>query len=200
MLPLPLLFILILYSYINISWAVNELELNSTDPLAPNDGVIEEPQSNWAAEKFEIRRRSEDGELPPHLWAIDIQQYRDFCYLTPDQVGLWLPNKSRTEQSNQLIIKNSQTQQEIELRWPTNEMIIAWPSKRLSIQSDHTYLIKTNHDLNYKTIIMHQIPAEHNTIAQQANWMKQRGCLSQANRLLKEHANQANLLLKEPTN
>ncbi|NJO14352.1 MAG: hypothetical protein HC877_00965 [Thioploca sp.] len=178
MLSLRFIFLLMLYCcYLGKSFA-NELE--QVTPV-----TVKNPQPLWLAEKFESRRRGLEN-TPPKIWAINIHHYRDFCYLTPEEIVLWLPEDNRSGQLDRLIIKEKQTQREIKLRWLAHETTLAWPNNRLPIQPGHTYLIKLGDASEYNEIIVHQIPLKNQTIAGQIQWMKQQGCDWQAEMLLEK--------------
>jgi hypothetical protein len=177
MLSLRFIFLLLLYCYLGKSFA-NELE--QITPV-----TVQNLQPLWLAEKFESRRRGLE-EIPPNIWAINISRQHNFCYLTPEKIVLWLPEEQRSGQMDRLIIKDSKTQQAIKLRWLANETALAWPSERLPLQPDHTYIITLSGSFSENKIVVHQIPIGNQTVAGQAEWMKRHGCDWQAEMLLEE--------------
>jgi hypothetical protein len=138
------------------------------------------------AEKFSARRRGECG-TPPNVWSVNLCEAIPFCYVTEKRVSLWLPAEQRSGRTtDRLVIKDPDSQQEVELRWPASLAVMDWPFKQLPIHSGTSYLIKLKEDSNYHEIILQQVPPEITGVADKVAWMKQRGCVQQAEMLLDE--------------
>jgi hypothetical protein len=121
--------------------------------------------------------RRGENEIPPSLWALDVSRPNDFCYVSSQDVVLWLPN---TNQKGLLSIKNPQTNRGTQFNWPMKKDLIKWPQTRIELTTETNYLVEINGTLS--KITMHQIPADLSTTAK-INLMKKQGCTGQAGML-----------------
>ncbi|MCK5718672.1 MAG: hypothetical protein KAH84_01845 [Thiomargarita sp.] len=149
------------------------------------ENYIQEPQNV----KHDSRRRGigEVQESPPNIWAIDITNEASlntlFCYVPSEQVSLWVPAKKRETNVNFAIFTTRKPKQRANLVFPANniepnietEATIKWP-KKIIIQENVRYFIESDLLLDWKMISFRQIPAEHETLAQQVEWMQEAGC------------------------
>jgi len=126
-----------------------------------------------------FRRRGEN-ETPPNVWALDVSRPTDFCYVSSQDVTLWLPE---TNQKGLLSIKNTNTNTKTQFNWPSQENVIKWPQARIKISTGINYLVEIGGTLSKVT--MHQIPAGLST-AEQINSMREKGCMEQADMLESE--------------
>jgi len=126
-------------------------------------------------ESLRHRRRSGNGEETlPHIWALDLFEYSDFCYHDAQAVQLW---RSDIKRAGELRIKNRTLNQTVELRWPANKDIIDWPLNRINL-IEGAYLIQIEDILPQKVIHFHQLPPL--PAPEQLTWMQQQGCYQQA--------------------
>ena len=137
------------------------------------------------AGKFDERRRGTKCDLlPPKVWALNIscEVLRHFCYTAEEEVSVWLPQNQRAGLSS-IVIKVRGTQG-VELPWIASTEIVDWPVAQVPIQSGGRYTVIFNRDESIlKVITLHQVPAEYTTIAEKAKWMKEKGCIDQAEML-----------------
>ncbi len=119
--------------------------------------------------------RRGESEIPPNVWAIDVSQPNDFCYISSQDVVLWLPD---THQKGLLSIRNSKTK--TQFNWPTKKDLISWPQVRIELIAETNYLIEINGTLS--RINVHQIPANLSDTAK-IDLMKKQGCLEQVDML-----------------
>lgn len=129
-------------------------------------------------ESLRPRRRGE-CEPPPDIWSIDLYEYTDFCYLSPEQVTLW---RSSAHSANELWIKNSTSKAEAKLQWPAYKTLLAWPLDRIPL-SETIYFIQITDVLPQRAIIFHRMPPALSETQEQIIWMQQQGCFQQADML-----------------
>lgn len=138
------------------------------------------------AGRLDRRRRSDDCGTPPHVWTISLCQTDPFCYVDPNQVELWMPNDKRSGgMVDRIVIKNTDNDQQVKLRWRDSEATLSWPLSEMPIQSGTAYLItlKKSRGHSPNQITMYQVPSYYRTDADRAEWMMQRGCIPQADML-----------------
>jgi hypothetical protein len=137
------------------------------------------------AGKFDERRRGTQCELlPPTVWTLNIscEELRHFCYIAQEEVSLWLPQNQRAGLSS-IVIKIRRTQG-VELPWTASTETVNWPLVQVPIQSGSRYTVIFNKgEPVLKVITLHQVPAEYTTEAEKAEWMKEKGCIDQAEML-----------------
>ncbi len=140
------------------------------------------------AKRRDGRQRGECGRSPS-LWALNLCESNTFCYVTQEQVSLWLPKDERLNKSVRAVIENSQSGAKAQLTWKISAPTLAWPEKVPLSSEEVSFSIKLKkrgHSVFYKEIFLYQIPAYRQTNAERADWMTQMGCTSQAERLLEE--------------
>ncbi|MDY6994502.1 MAG: hypothetical protein SVR94_18105, partial [Pseudomonadota bacterium] len=154
-------------SHLNENTATN----NSNQPAQTQKYPREQNLLPVNTESLRLRRRSRNGEeTPPHIWALDLFEYSDFCYYDTQVVQLW---RSDIKRAGELRIKNRMLNQTIELRWPANKDIIDWPLNRIDL-IEGAYLIQIEDILPQKVIHFHQLPPLSGS--EQITWMQQQGC------------------------
>lgn len=142
-------------------------------------------QPLFIAKKKDSRQRGECG-TSPNTWALNLCESNTFCYLTEEEVSLWLPEAQRLNQRVRVEIKNMQNGAKTQLIWPALTPTLAWPIKKRSLSSGEAFSIelkKRRHSLFYKEIFLYPIPAYLQTNAQRAEWMRDNACTLQAERL-----------------
>jgi hypothetical protein len=158
----------------------------AADNLSTSSGVISaqsQPATVLLAEKFSSRRRGE-CDVSPALWTINVCETTNFCYKNAEDVSIWLPQEYRSGRTtDRLVIKTFQG--EIELRWAASQESLPWPLKRMPINSGMPYLIGLKDNSNYSQVMFYQIPAQLSD-ADEIEWMRQNGCSSQVQMLLKK--------------
>jgi hypothetical protein len=131
----------------------------------------------------ERRRGTQCDLLPPKVWALNIscEELSQFCYIAQEEVTLWLPQNKRAGLSS-IVIKIRRTQG-VELPWTASTETVDWPVAQVPIQSGNRYSVIFNRGgPALKVITLHQVPAEY-TVAEKAEWMKEKGCIDQAEML-----------------
>ena len=127
-------------------------------------------------DKKKDQRRRGDCEDSPSLWTLNLCETHKFCYLAPETVNLWPPKHPRG--TKRLVIKNTQTQQRIELTWRSSKETMEWPIESLPIESGTAYLIQLKKRRIYfeREIYLYQVPNYLTTTLEQVDWMKEQGC------------------------
>jgi len=138
------------------------------------------------AGKFDERRRGTQCELlPPKVWALNIscEELSQFCYIAQEELSLWLPQNRRAGLSS-IVIKIRRTQG-VELPWTASTETMDWPVDQVPIQSGSRYTVVFNRGepVPNKVITLYQVPVEYTTEAEKAEWMKEKGCIDQAEML-----------------
>ncbi|ALG66571.1 hypothetical protein [Beggiatoa leptomitoformis] len=148
-----------------------------TGKLHPNNAQDE------TAPKLQLRPRPRsNSELPPTVWAINVYESGDFCYISQENVSLW-----RSDASEPLKVTIQQydtaSQSEVMLRWPTNQTMLTWPQKKLPLSENLSYMIQVN-DIG-RIVNTHRLPSNLATASNtdKAKWMQTQGCTRQADML-----------------
>ncbi len=139
-------------------------------------------------EKFDTRRRGIDCGTPPNIWSISVCKKDAFCYATPNEVSLWLPPAKRAEGSNFVTIENLDTNQKITKRWQVSDITIPWPIEEVPLITGANYSIRMSNrnGASVYSVILNAMPPELLEVAQQIEWMKEKGCTKQVEMLLEE--------------
>jgi hypothetical protein len=139
------------------------------------------------AKKKDKRRRSECG-VSPSLWTLNLCETHKFCYLAQKQVKLWEPQHKRSRRTKRLLIKNTRTQQRVELTWRASQETIDWPIEQMPIESGTAYLIQLKKRRVYfeREIYLYQVPNYLKTTRQRVDWMTQQGCAWQVEMVRKK--------------
>jgi len=147
----------------------------------------EKPVGMVVTKKKDSRRR--DGcDDSPSIWTVNLCQSNTFCYVTTEQIDLWLPKNQRSGQRNdRMVIKNTVSQSVVIEVWPASKETLVWPLKKMPIQSGVTYSIgiKEGRDYPLEKIVLHQIPANL-SVEEQIVEMRRKGCSQQADKLTVE--------------
>lgn len=175
-------FILLIVS-LNIEVTMASENLEHTQMLVSQA----EPSPPVQAKKKDPRRRSECG-VAPSIWTLNLCETHKFCYLNPEQVKFWQPKHKRARGTKRLLLKNTQTQQKIELTWTASEETLDWPIDTMPVESGAGYLILLKKRRIYfeREIFLYQVPNHLETATEKMNWMTQQGCVWQVEMLKKE--------------
>ncbi|HEC84930.1 MAG TPA: hypothetical protein ENI48_06800 [Thioploca sp.] len=132
--------------------------------------------SAYHSECFISARLRRRGECTTNgVWALNISQpCEDFCYISPEDVELWLPDG---EQAGWFSIQNTATQEKTRFKWPASKNKLAWPLKRMELTGGE-YLVTIGGNEN--RVMVHELPADEQDVVR---WMKNNGCKQQAKRL-----------------
>jgi len=139
------------------------------------------------AKRRDGRQRGECG-ISPTPWALNLCKSNTFCYVSQEQVSLWLPEDQRSKGTVRAVIENTQSGAETKLSWRSWAPTLAWPTEKMPLSSEDVSfsieLKKRRESVFYKEIFLYPIPAYLQTNSERADWMKDNGCTSQADRLL----------------
>ncbi|MDM8561688.1 hypothetical protein [Candidatus Parabeggiatoa sp. HSG14] len=156
---------------------------------SPSAVYFQGKQSIVIARKKDSRQRGECG-ISPNVWTLNLCESNTFCYVAKEKVSFWLPDEQRSKITVRVIIENTETQVKAELNWEASEPILAWPTKKMPLSSEVDFfsieLKKRRSSTLHKEIILYKIPVALQTNAEKANWMAQKGCVSQAKMLIEE--------------
>jgi len=130
------------------------------------------------AAKLDTRRRGDCG-TPPDAWTLNICEPHPFCYVASKTVKLWLSEKQRSGRMDKLVIKKSGTPKGIEERWSASKKTLDWPIRKMPIESGKAYLIKLKNSSSSNEISMYEIPETKQTLDEQVEFMKEKGCTPQ---------------------
>ena len=135
------------------------------------------------------RRRGECepfAAIQSDIWSFNICEADTFCYATPQQIRLWLPQEKRSGLTDRLVITNTHSGKSMRLSWRASHSTITWPVQRMPISSGIAYLLKLRREQVYfsKEIVLYKIPDNIKHNIEQLRWMKQQGCSSQLEMLL----------------
>jgi hypothetical protein len=145
------------------------------------------------AEAYSGRRRGECEGHPNtnNAWTLNLCEYGPFCYESASQVNLWLPDNKRSGRTDRIEIRKNTEDEGGEERWDAGKTTFNWSDSGLSIESGMRYVIKVrkrNVDYFNGEIILYQVPSHYRTRTQKAQWMREVGCRSQANKLYPKHS------------
>jgi len=146
-------------------------------------GVYWQEKPTPIEKKKEPRRRGDCDLL--NVWTANICETNTFCYQTPEQVRLWLPQHKRSGQMNdRLVLQNRVTQTTVIKQWAASEATFTWPISRMPLQSGTTYWVGLKKGRGYSLIelTLHQISANLSKI-EKISKMRQLGCFQQADML-----------------
>ncbi len=147
---------------------------------------VEGEHSLLLAEAYRGRRRGECEGDPNtnNAWTLNLCELGPFCYDSPSQVSLWLPDNKRSGRTDRIKIRKNTEDDAVSVRWDAEGNTFSWSETGLSIESGMSYVIKVRKgrtDYFNGEFVLYRIPDNYRTDAQKANWMRDQGCTSQAN-------------------
>lgn len=158
------------------------------DVVGPYAAALKCAHLVLAAERVRPRQRSA-SDLPPSVWAVDIERGSNFCYRHADELKLW-----RKDADNAVLlgVKNFSDTQQVRLRWPATQSLLDWPAQRLPLVDRGTYVFTFQGSGTATAINFYQQPEHLQSQAEVEQWMQQQGCTNQLSILQDDAALLAN--------
>ena len=176
MLLLRTILVLALGFSLNSAIAYDTANTGDTNRLNATQSGVCTLTSAYQSECFILAKHRRRGQCSTNgVWALNVYQpCEDFCYISPENVELWLP---KGEQAGRLSIQNLATQEKTQFKWPANKNKLRWPQNRMALTAGE-YLITIGGVEN--RIVVHELPAGEQNVVR---WMKNNGCKQQAKML-----------------
>jgi hypothetical protein len=157
-------------------------KLTDPAPRAPTPQLVAS-LSNFIRNNTVVRGETETNDL----WSVDVDSSkRYYCVAAGEKINLSRsPNDSKT--ASTVLLKHKTSDQQVQLTFPANQILIAWPASMLPISYGDTYTLETKTlygRSSFKKLVLYQLPDNLQTKSHQVMWMVGKGCTSQANMLL----------------